>query len=82
MGTNSALLCRRVIENSSQVLAIHLMALVQAVDCLSIADRLAPATRRLYDRVRALVPLFREDTPKYREIERLQTLLSETDPEL
>ncbi|MDE6069457.1 MAG: aromatic amino acid ammonia-lyase [Alistipes sp.] len=81
MGTNSALLCRRVVENSSQVLAIHLMALVQAVDCLSIADRLAPATRRLYDRVRGIVPAFREDTPKYREIERLQTLLSETDPE-
>ncbi|WP_297829803.1 histidine ammonia-lyase [uncultured Rikenella sp.] len=81
MGTNSALLCRHVIENAGQVLAIQLLALAQAVDSLSIADRLAPATRSLYDRVRALVPLFRDDTPKYREIEQLQTLLFATDPE-
>lgn len=75
MGTNSALLCKRVIENSCQVMAIHMMALVQAVDCLKIADRLAPVTRELYDKVRAVVPVFIEDTPKYKEIERVMDLL-------
>ena len=75
MGTNAALLCRQVVENGYQVMAIHLMALAQAVDCLEIAGQLAPATRRLYDRVRAEVPAFREDTPKYREIERLEQLM-------
>ena len=75
MGTNSALICQRVIENSFQVLAIHMMALVQAVDCLKIADRLAPATRELYNQVRELVPLFVEDTPKYKEIEAVMALL-------
>ncbi len=69
MGTNSALICGRVIENSFQVMAIHMMALVQAVDCLKIADRLAPVTRKMYDEVRAIVPLFIDDTPKYKEIE-------------
>ena len=69
MGTNSAIICRRVIENSYQVMAIHMMALVQAVDCLKIADKLAPATRALYDEIRAIVPVFVEDTPKYKEIE-------------
>lgn len=68
MGTNSALICQRVIENSYQVMAIHMMALVQAVDCLKIADKLAPATRELYNQVREIVPLFVEDTPKYKEI--------------
>ena len=68
MGTNSALICQRVIENSYQVMAIHMMALVQAVDCLKIADRLAPATREMYDQVREIVPVFIEDTPKYKEI--------------
>ena len=68
MGTNSALICQRVIENSYQVMAIHMMALVQAVDCLKIADRLAPATRELYNQVREIVPVFIEDTPKYKEI--------------
>lgn len=76
MGTNSALLCRMVIENCSQVMAIHLMALAQAVDCLGIADKLAPATKKLYDEVRALVPVFKDDTPKYNEIKALQELLA------
>lgn len=80
MGTNSALLCRMVVENCSQVLAIHLMALVQAVDCLDIASRLAPATRNLYDRVRAIVPVFKDDTPKYQEIRALQKLILESSP--
>jgi histidine ammonia-lyase len=68
MGTNSALICRHVIENSYQVMAIQMMALVQAVDCLKIKDQLSPKTKRLYDEVRAIVPTFVEDTPKYKEI--------------
>ncbi len=75
MGTNSALLCRQVIDNGYQVMAIHLMALAQAVDCLGIAEKLAPMTRKFYDDIRALVPVFIEDTPKYKEIARLEHYL-------
>ena len=75
MGTNSALICQRVIDNSYQVMAIHMMALVQAVDCLKIADKLAPTTRELYDKVREIVPTFVEDTPKYKEIAAVMELL-------
>ena len=81
MGTNAALLCHNVVENASQVLAIHLMALAQAVDCLNIATSLAPATRVVYDRIRAVVPTFRDDKPKYHEIEQLQQLLFDVTPE-
>lgn len=80
MGTNSALICRTVVENCSQVLAIHLMALVQAVDCLDVADKLAPATRKLYDKVRGIVPMFKDDTPKYNEIKALQSIILESSP--
>ncbi len=80
MGTNSALICRAVVENCSQVLAIHLMALVQAVDCLDVADKLAPATRKLYDKVRGIVPVFKDDTPKYNEIKALQSIILESSP--
>ena len=80
MGTNSALICRTVVENCSQVLAIHLMALVQAVDCPDVADKLAPATRKLYDKVRGIVPVFKDDTPKYNEIKALQSLILESSP--
>ena len=75
MGTNSALICKHVIENGFQVMAIHMMALVQAVDCLKMADKLAPSTRRLYDDIRAIVPAFVDDTPKYKEINRIEMML-------
>lgn len=68
MGTNAGLLTSRVIDNSYQVMAIHLMALVQAVDCLGIDLELSSVTKSVYDKVRVLVPKFIEDTPKYEEI--------------
>ena len=81
MGTNSALICAQVVENASQVLAIHLMALAQAVDCLKVEEKLSPASKMLYTRIRELVPVFIEDTPKYQEIKALQELLSGWMPE-
>lgn len=77
MGTNSALICRHVVENGFQVMAIQMMALAQAVDCLAAKDKLAPATRALYEQVRSIVPLFVEDTPKYEEIVAIEKMLKE-----
>ncbi len=71
MGTNSALIAQRVIENSFQVMAIHLIALVQAVECLGVSDELSIKTKQLYDEVRAVVPAFVEDTTKYDEIRQM-----------
>lgn len=68
MGTNSALMAKTVIENGYQVMAIHFMAIVQAVDCLKIQDGLSPRTREIYDEIRSFFPVFTEDTPKYKEI--------------
>lgn len=69
MGTNSAILAKRVIDNSYQVMAIHYVALVQAVDCLEIADKLSPFTHEIYNEVRNIVPKFVEDTPKDADIQ-------------
>ncbi len=71
MGTNSALITQKVIENSFQVMAIEMIALVQAVDCLGISDKLSDETKRLYTDIRNIVPLFVEDTTKHKEIERV-----------
>ncbi|MDE6381985.1 MAG: aromatic amino acid ammonia-lyase [Muribaculaceae bacterium] len=68
MGTNSALLCRKVIDNAYQVMSILYIALAQATDCLDLADKLAPATRAQYDAIRKICPKFIEDTPFYEEI--------------
>ena len=71
MGTNSALLTKRVIENSYQVLSILYMGVVQAVDILKIADDLSSDTRKIYDEIRSFFPAFIEDTPKYKAIEEM-----------
>ena len=75
MGTNSALIAKRVVENSYQVMAIHFMAIVQAVDYLKIQDKLAPATRKVYDEIRQFFPVFKDDNPLYKHIERMQEYL-------
>ena len=75
MGTNSALLAKTVIENAYQVMAILMMGIVQAVDCLEIAGRLSPRSQQVYKEIRAFFPVFREDTPKYKEIERMMVYL-------
>ena len=75
MGTNSAELCTHVINNCYQVLAILFMAMAQAVDCLQIADQLAPATKAQYDAIRAIMPTIIEDTPFYEEIAQIETYL-------
>lgn len=78
MGTNSALLARTVITNSYQVVAILFMAIVQAVDCLKLQDRLSPCSRKVYDEIRAFFPVFAGDTPKYKEIEAMTEYLKQT----
>ena len=75
MGTNSALLCKQVVENCFQVMAIQYIALAQATDCLKIADKLSPTSRKIYDKVRELVPLFIEDTPFYKDIANVENYL-------
>lgn len=75
MGTNSALLAKRVINNAYQVMAIHYMAMAQAVDYLKIQGKLAPATRKVYDQVREIFPVFTEDYPLYTSVEAVQNYL-------
>ena len=78
MGTNTALLTRRVVDNAFQVMAIQYIALAQAVDCLGIRDALAPATRKAYDAVRERVETYRDDHPHYEEIARIEALLRDS----
>ena len=75
MGTNSAELCTHVINNCYQVLSILFMAMAQAVDCLKIADQLAPATKAQYDAIRQIMPTIVDDTPFYEEIAQIEKYL-------
>lgn len=82
MGTNSALIAKRVVENSFQVLSVQAIALAQAVDYLEIEDKLAPVTKAFYQNIRTMVPRFVEDAPKYKEIAQIISFLKNEDPKI
>jgi histidine ammonia-lyase len=76
MGTNSALIARRVVDNAFQVMAVHYLALAQAVDCLDIKESLSDSSRGIYDTIRGLSTPFDDvDVPRYKDIERVITHL-------
>ncbi len=61
MGTNAALMACQIIENSYEVMSVHLLTLIQAVDFLKIEDKMSTYTRELYLKLRTEVPAFQED---------------------
>lgn len=80
MGTNTALLCKTVIDNSYQVMSILYIALAQATDCLQKATKLCTASRSMYEKVRQIIPLFVEDNPFYEQIADVEKLLRNHNP--
>lgn len=78
MGTNTAELCRRVIKNAYQVMSVLMMALAQATDCLSIQDKLAPATGEVYRQLRKLCNTIQDDRPFYEDLEKIEKYLKST----
>ncbi|MGZ3946350.1 MAG: HAL/PAL/TAL family ammonia-lyase [Mucilaginibacter sp.] len=79
MGCNAALMTKRVIDNSFEVLAIHLVTILQAIDYLDCHDSLATASRALYDKVRPIFPKFVEDKARYKEMELVKDFLENSD---
>lgn len=77
MGTNSALIAARVVENGYQVMAVHFMAICQAVDYLDISGELCNESREIFNSIRNFFPKFIEDTPKYKDIESIINFLKE-----
>lgn len=61
MGTNAAWLTKKVIDNSYEVLAVQLLALVQAVEALGCEAQLSTKSRQVYTDIRSIVPIFKED---------------------
>lgn len=79
MGCNAAQMCSRVIENSFEILSVHALAIIQAIDYKDYKDRLSPATRWMYDHLSALAPSFTEDTPSSGRLFKIKQWLMETE---
>jgi histidine ammonia-lyase len=80
MGCNAALITKRVIDNSFEVLAIQMMTVLQAIDYLKCTDRLSSETHHIYTEIRKLFPKFIEDKPKYKDLERVRKYFEKADP--
>ena len=60
MGTNSALMTAKVIENSFQVLSIELISIVQAIDIMECQDKIGSESLKIFNDISkpSLPPIF------------------------
>ena len=65
MGTNAALITKKVIENAFEVVAIELITIVQAIEYLGVQGEVSSKTKEIYDEIRDIVPIFTEDVVMY-----------------
>jgi histidine ammonia-lyase len=75
MGTNAAVICRKVIENAFEVLTIEAITIVQAIEYLGFQDKVSSATKELYDEIRKIIPAFSDDMVMYPYLEEVKKYL-------
>lgn len=80
MGTNSAVITRKVIENSFQVMAIHVIAIAQAIDLLPVdkKKKLSSKGKEIHALIRSVVPMVTEDIAQFENIKIVTNLLRNT----
>jgi len=80
MGCNAALITKKIIDNSFEVLAIQMMTVLQAIDYLECTSRLSSETLHIYTQIRKIFPKFIEDKPKYKDLEKIRKYFEKSDP--
>ena len=80
MGTNAALITKKVMDNSFEVLGIQAITILQAIDYIECTGRLAPFTRSVYNDLRALFPKFVDDAARYKEMRKVKSFLETNEP--
>jgi histidine ammonia-lyase len=80
MGTNSAVLAKQVLENSYQVMAIHIMAICQAVDLLEPdeKEKLSDKAKSVYNQIRKKCTFVVQDIPQAESIAAVYEYIKET----
>ncbi|MBP4137346.1 HAL/PAL/TAL family ammonia-lyase [Flavobacterium geliluteum] len=75
MGTNAAVITSKVIENAFEVLSIEMITIVQAIDYLEQKDKISSVTKKWYDDVRNIIPVFTEDQVMYPFVQNVKDYL-------
>ena len=79
MGTNAAMITKKVIENAYEVVAIEMITIVQAIEYLQAKDEVSTKSRKMYDAIRNLVPVFKEDVVMYPYVNKVKEYLMNTE---
>ena len=82
MGTNSALMAKRVIDNSYEVITVEFLSLLQAVDYLKCFDRLSDTSRGIFSEMRKVFPVFVADVPHYVKLDDLKDYIRSNSPDI
>lgn len=82
MGSNAALIAARVIENTFEVLSIHSLAVVEAIDCLQKADELSPKAKEFYQGIRNVSTKIETDVASFKKLRNIKEYLQSNHPEL
>lgn len=85
MGTNSANMAKKVVENAYQVMSVHVMALCQAIDLLPEEEKeaLSSKSKKIFAQIRKLTTFITDDK-QYRsdEMTAVYNFLRNTTPEI
>ncbi len=80
MGSNSALMAAKVIDNSFQVLSIYLMALAQGMKIAGEAHSFSPTTRKWMDALKPLLGEVDADLPVTEKASEIAEYLKQNQP--
>src|SRR5690606_4461524 len=75
MGTNAALITKKVIENTFEVVAIEMITIIQAIEYLDVKDKMSSKTRKIYKGIREIVPKFKEDVVMYPYVNKVKDFI-------
>ncbi len=77
MGTNSALLAAKVIENAFQVLSIELIAVAQAIDISNCKSKIGIGSQKIFETISVLAKGIDADEPGFEKIARVNAYLKD-----
>lgn len=77
MGTDAALFAMKVVDNTYVILAVELITLAQAVDFLQKKEKLSVPSQELFEKLRAVFPVIKEDRTMTQELPCVVELLKQ-----
>ena len=78
MGTNSALITKKVIDNAFQVVSIQIIACVKALEILKVEDNVSGETNKIMKEIKKLIGIHnKEDNIFYDKLELVENFIKD-----